>query len=65
MESEASLVVDGYFKGSFHELLADGSHVNVHGGREHLHLFGVGSQFEDRLHVLTHVQGFQHLIALV
>jgi len=47
------------------ELAADGADLFGERGAEHHHLLLVRCQLEDGLHVSSHVEMFEHLVALV
>mmetsp|Transcript_28086 Transcript_28086/g.68097 ORF Transcript_28086/g.68097 Transcript_28086/m.68097 type:complete len:241 (-) Transcript_28086:832-1554(-) len=48
-----------------HELLADRAHLLAECSRKHHDLLLVRCRLEDLLHILAHVELFQHLIALI
>jgi len=65
VERKIGTIIDVNLERVVHKLLADWPDFRAQSGRKHHYLLLTRSQFEDSLDVSSHIESFQHLVALV
>ena len=65
MESQPCLIIYCDLKRLLHKLFTRQTNLLVQSCREHLNLLLVRGHLENALNVSTHIECFQHLVALI